>query len=934
MVMIGDLPRSLAMSIATMPRRAAAMKRSARSVFRKLVFGSLGLTGVAYTSLLFGDAPVSELPPADPVPVQASAGKTLPVAGQAQLAQPTQAELPPADAVPVQADAAKMLPAAGQAQPAQSAQGEMPLADGVFIEPGVAKTSPPGAQVPPPRPALPELPPADPVPVQASADKTLPVAAQTQPAQPAQPAQPVQPPQLTPPTPEAAPPREVGAISLESLLPSVLGPAAAPAAPPQAQSTGSGAGTSKQDTGSFLASSAAATGVEVQQRSQVSYDPRIRGYHVGQLTTIADGAFWTPARIDLDSAVAKINPDDIYNVIVIKGPYSVRYGPGFAFLDIETIPTFRSKSGEFEAHGSTSVGYRTNGEGWTVRDYIWGGGCNWGFRIGYDLLAGNDYREGNGDRIPSSYNSQNVDVALGFDLSSQSHLEVKYLRNMLRDTEYPGLLTDINQLNTDGANFRYVLEKTCWFDRLTVDGWYNITSFDGDALRPGKRRQIPELGNGQPPDAANPHGFGILNDPDGPDNRAFFAAGGQQVRLDLTTQGQLFTWGFREATSWGDDKGVQVTAGADINVIHQAYNEFDAFNFSVSPPFFGPNNFGIPVTQSVDPGVFLDLRLPIGDCWVVRAGTRVDFANSEFLRFGPNTDVAAYLDTTGKGTDPFSTKDYFLWSAFLTAEYNLSEQLTLSGGYGYAMRPPSLTELYTGGAFFGLIQNGFNAIYGNPALDPERLHQFDVGVKANYERFRGGAHAFFSWVQDYITYQPHPFGREFFTINDVEFNEGTFNLQTRLREFRFKNTGLATLLGGEALGEYDVRPWLTPFATLSYVQGYDETIHEPLPSITPLEARVGVRIHDPSKAPRWGLEFLARLVDEQSLVAASLGEQLTGGFTVFNVRGYWQVRDNVLLTAGVDNLGDRYYREHLDLRTGLGVFQPGINFYFGMRVNY
>jgi outer membrane receptor protein involved in Fe transport len=42
----------------------------------------------------------------------------------------------------------------------------------------------------------------------------------------------------------------------------------------------------------------------------------------------------------------------------------------------------------------------------------------------------------------------------------------------------------------------------------------------------------------------------------------------------------------------------------------------------------------------------------------------------------------------------------------------------------------------------------------------------------------------------------------------------------------------------------------------------------------------------------------------------------------------------MLLTAGVENLGDRFYREHLDLRTGRGVFQPGVNFYVGMRVTY
>jgi len=42
---------------------------------------------------------------------------------------------------------------------------------------------------------------------------------------------------------------------------------------------------------------------------------------------------------------------------------------------------------------------------------------------------------------------------------------------------------------------------------------------------------------------------------------------------------------------------------------------------------------------------------------------------------------------------------------------------------------------------------------------------------------------------------------------------------------------------------------------------------------------------------------------------------------------YWE-------EGGLENVGNLQYREHLDLRTGMGVFQPGVNFYFGMKVMY
>ncbi|MCI0681412.1 MAG: TonB-dependent receptor [Gemmataceae bacterium] len=670
-----------------------------------------------------------------------------------------------------------------------------------------------------------------------------------------------------------------------------------------------------------------ATGVGSQRRSAVSFDPRVRGYHIGQLVSYANGGFWAPARIDLDTALGKINPDWVQEINVIKGPYSVRYGPGFAFIDVVSLPPERYKNGEFEAYGSTALTYRTNGNGWTGRQYVWGGHCDWGFRLGYNLLAGNDYEMGNGDRLPSSYNSHDADFAVGFDLSDHSALEVKYLRVQQYDVEYPGLLTDINNQATDGMSVRYTAKDGRWFDRLTVDGWYNMTSFNGDSSRPGKRFQIPELN--------------AILDPTVGDNPRFLRAA-NQVRLDLDTEADLYTWGLREAMTWGEDKCVQLTIGADISFIRQQYNEFDSFN--LSPPV----NNGIPKTRMIDPGIFIDGALPWGETIMFRAGTRVDFVSTELIQLGPGMNPNEYLVDQALAAEAFNTQEYFLWSAFATVECKPNDVVTYTAGYGYSQRPPSLTELYTNGAFFGLIQDGFNAIYGNPTLDQETIHQFDVGMSLGnrHTRLRGGAHAFCAWVPDYITYQRLLVnGLERVSIENVPVDvdgDGridpqteVLDLQTRLRQLRFVNTSMARLLGGEVYAEYDLLPWLAPFGTLSYVDGRDLGRHEALPGIVPLEGRVGLRFHDPNKDnPRWGVEFMSRIVNVQNQAAESLGERVTPGFTVFDLRGFWQPREKLLLTAGVENMLDRFYQEHLDLRTGRGVFQPGVNFYVGMRVSY
>ena len=168
---------------------------------------------------------------------------------------------------------------------------------------------------------------------------------------------------------------------------------------------------------------------------------------------------------------------------------------------------------------------------------------------------------------------------------------------------------------------------------------------------------------------------------------------------------------------------------------------------------------------------------------------------------------------------------------------------------------------------------------------------------------------------------------------------------------RFVNTDRATLSGGEAYAEYDWSEYLTQFDVLSYVEGRDHprdsrgmvpALHgsdeETLPGISPLGARLGVRLHEPvsqsTERPRWGVELAARAVDNQDRVASSLLERESAGFTVWDLRSYWQASDSVLLVAGAENFTDKQYHEHLDLRTGLGVFQPGVSFYFGFELSY
>ncbi len=89
-----------------------------------------------------------------------------------------------------------------------------------------------------------------------------------------------------------------------------------------------------------------------------------------------------------------------------------------------------------------------------------------------------------------------------------------------------------------------------------------------------------------------------------------------------------------------------------------------------------------------------------------------------------------------------------------------------------------------------------------------------------------------------------------------------------------------------------------------------------------------------STTPRWNVELSTRLVARQNRAPGSLAEQATPAFALVDLRSYWQATNHLQLVARVENLTDAFYREHLDFRTGRGVYQPGINFYFGSELTY
>lgn len=671
------------------------------------------------------------------------------------------------------------------------------------------------------------------------------------------------------------------------------------------------------DSTELLRQSGSIQTVQAQRRSPVSFNPLVRGFKYGQVYTQTDGANFLPVREDLDTILSKIDPSEVQDVVVVPGPYSSIYGPGLSFIDIVTAPTPRFDS--FQTYGRTGITYRTNGGQIYGRQSVFGGADNWGFRLNYGNRTGSDYDAGNGVQIPSSFHNQDYRGSFGYDINPDQRVEFGYTRLDQTNTEYPGQFFDVNYLGVDAYILQLVDEDPFHpWSKLTTQGWYNNTRFDGDTLNESKRTfgPIPRIES-----ALDPGGMvGLLG------NNTFRGF----------TDGDLTSTGGRVITTFGDVGDPRLSVGADFRHRSQGITERFFGTETLTDPMGAPLPFAIttnlPSATADNPGLLAEIGLPTSTYWNTSIGARVDWinTNADAGAVDPNSFLAPFRNQ-------FSQNDT-LYGFYLTNELELSDGLTGVVSAGHGQRPPSLLERYSNGVFIGMFQSGLTRVIGDPNLDKERNWQIDLGLRADGDYFRGSAGLFHAWVNDYITYRANP-------VSDP----------TDARILLATNTPLATISGCELSGEWDLADRLTVFSSGTYIDGRDQTIDAPLPMIYPLQGRFGLRLHDPDGGQTWGLEFAARVVDNQdrlgtlrlgfSNTATTVVETETAGFTAYYLRGYYNVAQSDLrrlnLVGGIDNLFDKTYIEHLDLRLqAQGIFpqtlvlSPGFTPFMGVEYTY
>jgi outer membrane receptor protein involved in Fe transport len=237
--------------------------------------------------------------------------------------------------------------------------------------------------------------------------------------------------------------------------------------------------------------------------------------------------------------------------------------------------------------------------------------------------------------------------------------------------------------------------------------------------------------------------------------------------------------------------------------------------------------------------------------------------------------------------------------------YSVMNDIDLTLNVARTFRSPSLEER------FQYINLGGNIYLGNPELSPEQGYFFDAGIRVWNPTFTFKGNVFYNSFNNLVIDKE--------VISDSLFIKN--------------NVGEARLYGFDLSLEYNFYKNMVLYTSLAYVRGEDTGSNLNLPEISPFNGRLGVRT---KVTDLLNVDFVTSIFAEQNKVAQ--GEEKTPGYATFdcflNTTPINLSLANLELFAGIENITDNAYRNHLATNRSLIRLEAGRNLFIKAKFSW
>ena len=237
------------------------------------------------------------------------------------------------------------------------------------------------------------------------------------------------------------------------------------------------------------------------------------------------------------------------------------------------------------------------------------------------------------------------------------------------------------------------------------------------------------------------------------------------------------------------------------------------------------------------------------------------------------------------------------------AWYKASPTTNWYAGIAQKHRSPSYQERYLWlplEATAGLADG--NTYTGNIELDPEVARQLEFGVDFSNNALSFAPRIFYSDVQDYIQGTPSEVTPAVMMVRMMNATNGT-NTPDPLH---FNNVD-AKLYGFDMDWAWTLSEHWALSGIVNYVRGKRKDVTDELYRIAP--ANTSLRLE--YSGSNWTAAVEGIFYSAQNQVSETNREQETSGYGLLNISGTWQATPRLQLAAGVDNVLDKEFRDHL-----------------------
>ncbi|QIM72635.1 TonB-dependent copper receptor [Bordetella trematum] len=428
-------------------------------------------------------------------------------------------------------------------------------------------------------------------------------------------------------------------------------------------------------------------------------DPVLRGMFGSRLNILIDGGSMPgacPAR--MDAPTSYISPETFDRLTVIKGPQTVLWGPGASAGTIR----FDREAPHFEEPGVRFDGSLTGGSfgrNDQMLDLTAGNGKVY-TRITANHSHSQDYKDGDGNKVPSRWDKWNADFALGFTPDADTLYELTAGTGD-GNARYAGRGMDGERFKRESFGLR--LEKQHLSDtlsKLEAQLYYNHADhvMDNFSLR-----------------SPDPH---------------------SAMPMGMAANVDRATWGGRVAATWTLSPELELITGLDFQQSrHRSRNGTQHHSYR-KQRWVKDADFG-------NTGVFSELTWRLDEDRRVVGGARIDRAQAKDFR--PTT--GGMMHARPNPTHDERRRDT-LPSGFLRYEQDLqAAPVQWYVGLGHVERFPDYWELFSPGTGPDGAVNAFKGV------KPEKTTQLDFGAQYRDERLQAWFSGYAGKVSDYILFK-------------------------------------------------------------------------------------------------------------------------------------------------------------------------------------